>query len=134
VDGGIADADDLAQEAFTAAWLQMPRFRGEASFRSWVCGIAYRKALDASAGRLAAGRGRRRWRDGGPGVAGPEARSGAGLAALPEAQRAAVTLCLGVGLSHEEAAAALAAPLGTVKSHVARGRERLQAVLESADV
>jgi RNA polymerase sigma-70 factor (ECF subfamily) len=113
----------------------MPRFRGEASFRSWVCGIAYRKALDARRG-AARRRAREAAVEGQEGPASPDLKLDLerALADLPEAQRAAVTLCLGVGLSHEEAAAALATPLGTVKSHVARGRERLQAVLESADV
>jgi RNA polymerase sigma-70 factor (ECF subfamily) len=42
---------------------------------------------------------------------------------------AAVALCLGAEFSHEEAAAALGLPLGTVKSHIARGRARLREVL-----
>jgi RNA polymerase sigma-70 factor (ECF subfamily) len=48
---------------------------------------------------------------------------------LPLQQRASVMLCLAHGLSHAEAAEALAIPIGTVKSHVARGRERLQKAL-----
>jgi len=51
---------------------------------------------------------------------------------LPADQRACVTLCLGQGWSHAEASDALGLPLGTVKSHVARGRERLLAVLKGA--
>ena len=51
------------------------------------------------------------------------------LATLPEDQRACVTLCLGQAWSHAEAADALGLPLGTVKSHVTRGRERLLAVM-----
>ena len=47
------------------------------------------------------------------------------MEALPEDQRACVALCLGEGFSHAEAAEALGMPLGTVKSHVLRGRERL---------
>jgi DNA-directed RNA polymerase specialized sigma24 family protein len=54
-----------------------------------------------------------------------------GLAQLPEAQRAALVLCFEHGLTHEEAAAALECPLGTLKSHVARGRARLRAWMES---
>jgi RNA polymerase sigma-70 factor (ECF subfamily) len=53
----------------------------------------------------------------------------AALDTLPEDQRACVTLCLGQAWSHAEAAEALNMPLGTVKSHVTRGRERLLAVL-----
>ena len=51
------------------------------------------------------------------------------LAALPIEQRAAVVLCLIQDFSHAEAARILGAPLGTVKSHVARGKARLLAVL-----
>lgn len=37
------DADDLAQETFLAAWVGLWRFRGEASLRSWLCAIAWKK-------------------------------------------------------------------------------------------
>ena len=50
-------------------------------------------------------------------------------AALPAEQRAALLLCLACEFTHAEAADALALPLGTVKSHVARGREKLMAAL-----
>ena len=53
------------------------------------------------------------------------------LADLSPDQKAAVVLCLGEGWTHGEAAAALGLPLGTVKSHVARGRDRLLAALQS---
>jgi RNA polymerase sigma-70 factor (ECF subfamily) len=51
------------------------------------------------------------------------------LAALPLAQRAAVILSFACGLTHPEAAEALGVPLGTVKSHILRGRDRLRAAL-----
>ena len=54
----------------------------------------------------------------------------AALQALPLEQRAAVTLCLICGFSHSEAAKILETPLGTVKSHVVRGRERLREAIE----
>jgi RNA polymerase sigma-70 factor (ECF subfamily) len=54
------------------------------------------------------------------------------LLALPLEQRAAVTLCLVCGFSHAEAAEIIGAPLGTVKSHVLRGRERLRRVMEKS--
>ncbi|MBL8531129.1 MAG: RNA polymerase sigma factor SigM, partial [Hyphomonadaceae bacterium] len=47
----------------------------------------------------------------------------------PPDQRAVLALCLGQEFTHAEAAEALGLPLGTVKSHVARGRTRLQAAL-----
>jgi RNA polymerase sigma-70 factor (ECF subfamily) len=52
-----------------------------------------------------------------------------GLKALPPAERLCVSLCYGAGLSHAEAAEALKLPLGTVKSHVRRGLEKLKARL-----
>ena len=54
----------------------------------------------------------------------------AALQALPLEQRAALTLCLECGFSHSEAANILGAALGTVKSHVLRGRERLREAIE----
>jgi RNA polymerase sigma-70 factor (ECF subfamily) len=53
----------------------------------------------------------------------------AAMAQLPPDQRAAVALCLAQGWTHAEAAEALDLPLGTIKSHVARGRDKLLSVL-----
>jgi RNA polymerase sigma factor (sigma-70 family) len=134
--GNNADADDLAQETFLAAWTRAGSFRGEASVRSWLCGIAWRKAKGAQRSWF-----RRRARDTAhherlPWDVSPGAPMEDRLAvrdalqALPLDQRAAVTLCLVCGFSHAEAAAILGAPLGTVRSHVLRGRERLRQAME----
>jgi RNA polymerase sigma-70 factor (ECF subfamily) len=48
------------------------------------------------------------------------------LRSLSAPERVCVSLCYGAGLSHSEAAAALNAPLGTVKSHVKRGMDKLR--------
>jgi RNA polymerase sigma factor (sigma-70 family) len=136
--GGWTDADDIAQEAFVTAWRKLHRFEARSSFRSWVSGIAFRIARDA---RRAHGRAVARdgaWlaqQEGGGDGAPLEDRIALAdaMAALPEDQRAAVALCLGEGFSHAEAAVILKAPLGTVKSHVTRGRERLLRALESKD-
>src|SRR6185369_5729075 len=45
--GNESDADDMAQETFLAAWTHARSFRGEARVRSWLCGIAWRKAKAA---------------------------------------------------------------------------------------
>jgi RNA polymerase sigma factor (sigma-70 family) len=134
--GNDADADDMAQETFLAAWTHARSFRGEASVRAWLCGIAWRKAKGAQRSWA-----RRRSRD----TAHHEHQAAAtvtgapiedrlavrrALQALPLEQRAAVTLCLVCGFSHSEAAEILGAALGTVKSHVLRGRERLLEAME----
>lgn len=123
-------ADDLAQDAFLAAFQQISDFRGEGTFQSWVKRIAARLYL-------------KRWRREAKGQAaalvamedGPdpiEAQNDdridldEALKSLPRAERLCVSLCYGAGLSHAEAAEALNAPLGTVKSHVKRGLDRLR--------
>lgn len=134
--GNAAEADDIAQETFVVAWTQARSFRGETSVRSWLCGIAWRKAKAAQRSWV-----RRRRRDavhyeqmsahdsiGAPIEDRMAVRQA--LLALPLEQRAAVTLCLAFGRSHSEASAILGVALGTVKSHVSRGRERLRRVLE----
>jgi RNA polymerase sigma-70 factor (ECF subfamily) len=45
-----ADADDAAQDAWIAAWQALGEFRGQASFRTWLLTIAWRKALDRRRG------------------------------------------------------------------------------------
>ena len=51
------------------------------------------------------------------------------LATLSDGERACVSACYYADLSHEEAAAALGMPLGTVKTHVLRAKAKLRARL-----
>lgn len=127
-----AEADDLAQDAFISAFESIAEFRGEGAFGSWVKKIAARacmrrvqkdkqlrarlEATDLQAPAAPADPGRRMDLD--------EALKG-----LAEAERLCVSLCYGAGLSHAEAAEALNLPLGTVKSHVKRGLDKLKARL-----
>jgi RNA polymerase sigma-70 factor (ECF subfamily) len=55
------------------------------------------------------------------------------LKGLSAAERLCVSMCYGAGLSHAEAADALNLPLGTVKSHVKRGLDKLRARLAPTD-
>lgn len=135
--GGWAEADDLAQEAFLAGWSSLRSLREPAGFRAWLCGIAWRKAQDRI---RSARRGAARdsaWLDTGETPAGvsPEDRLAlaAAMAELPPDVRACVALCLADGWSHGEAALALGLPLGTVKSHLNRGRARLLKALGGSD-
>jgi RNA polymerase sigma-70 factor, ECF subfamily len=43
--GSPADAEDVAQEALVRAFQKIQGFRGDASFRTWVVSIAWRRAL-----------------------------------------------------------------------------------------
>jgi len=130
---GRNDADDVAQDAFLAVWTQAKSFQGDAPVRSWLFGIAWRKAKDMQRSWF-----RRRRRDTAWQEMGSDREEFTGdmqhaleqaLATLSMDQRAAVTLCLAYGFTNEEASGALRMPLGTVKSHVTRGRDRLREVL-----
>jgi RNA polymerase sigma-70 factor (ECF subfamily) len=44
--GRSEDAEEASQEAFLVAWQKLPGFRGEATFRTWLLTITWRKALD----------------------------------------------------------------------------------------
>jgi RNA polymerase sigma-70 factor (ECF subfamily) len=48
------------------------------------------------------------------------------LKGLHSGERAAIVLCCQNGLTHEEAAQVLECPLGTVKTNVLRGKEKLK--------
>lgn len=129
-----ADADDVAQEAFVTAWANLGRLRDDEGFRPWLYGIAWRKALTLNRSAARSARRAHDWtqeRDGEGGGLAAEDRMAleAAMASLTPDQRAAVTLCLADGWSHGEAADALGLPLGTIKSHVARGRDKLMSVL-----
>ncbi|MEO8300615.1 MAG: RNA polymerase sigma factor [Rhizomicrobium sp.] len=132
-----ADADDLAQDTFVFAWEHITRFDPARSFRPWLFGIAWRKYREGKRswlrrltrqGRVAADATTTYQLD--PGVK-LDIMKAAGT--LPPEQRAALLLCLACEFTHAEAADALALPLGTVKSHIARGREKLAAVLGGAN-
>jgi RNA polymerase sigma-70 factor (ECF subfamily) len=131
--GDAALADDLAQETFLEAWRKIGQKREDGSFPGWLCSIAWSRFLMNR---------RRRTEEplenalDGPSIE-PEPASAAKLdlekamARLAPAERAALTLCFAFGYSHGEAADILGMPLGTLKSHVLRGRERLKSMLEA---
>ena len=132
-------ADDIAQDAFLAAFERVAEFRGEGTFSAWVRKIAARLYV-------------RRWRresrydldtetadesHGGEMSAAARIDLDEALKTLSPAERMCVSLCYGAGVSHAEAAEALNVPLGTVKSHVKRGLDKLRLRLappESAPV
>jgi RNA polymerase sigma-70 factor (ECF subfamily) len=127
------DADDMAQEAFVTAWANLHRLCEDAHFRTFVCGIAYRKALND---RRSQGRSLRRdsaWSELQPQSAtstiDKRVAVEAALQTLPVEQRAAVSLCVAGDYSHNEAAEILGLPLGTVKSHILKGRQKLTELL-----
>jgi RNA polymerase sigma-70 factor (ECF subfamily) len=134
--GNHADADDLAQETFVFAWEHMGRFDSHRKFRPWLFGIAWRKYRERKRGWLRMLR-REQAVDMESAVTSDPALKldmVKAMAALPPEPRAVILLCLMEQMTHEEAAATLALPLGTVKSHIARGRAKLGLALGGLDV
>ena len=140
--GNRALADDLAQEAFIRAYQKIGTFEGRGSFRSWLCRIAYteflmarrkRKAADAALEKLTAHQeiDEATTNDWDRGDAMDLDRA---LSHLSEPERVCIVLCYASGMSHSEAAEATGMPLGTVKSHVNRGREKMKALLGAHEV
>ncbi|MEZ4735855.1 MAG: sigma-70 family RNA polymerase sigma factor [Caldilineaceae bacterium] len=128
-------AEDVAQEAFLAAYLHLPTLRRPAAFPGWLRRIVERQAHQV----------RRRQLDCLPleevancPATTPEpavlAEQGevreqlaAALAALPEAQRGVVALFYISDYSLQEISTFLGIPVGTVKSRLHTARERLKA-------
>jgi len=129
----VALADDLAQNTFVRAYKNSHSFRGEARCSTWLYRIAYncfredarrrKELVGIDEEQLQAQRD--------PQVADPGLRHDLmhALSLLPLHERSAVLLCCQNGLSHEEAARVLDIPLGTVKTNVLRGREKLKRTL-----
>lgn len=130
--GNGALADDLAQETFLEAWRKIAQF-ATGTFFGWLCAIAWSRFLmEARKRKLEP---LDETFDAPDDAPEPERASAVRLdletamAQLSPAQRVALTLCFALEMSNEEAAAALKIPLGTLKSHVNRGRERLAKLL-----
>jgi RNA polymerase sigma-70 factor (ECF subfamily) len=134
--GDTALADDLGQETFLQAYRGLAQYRGEAEFSTWLLGIARNHWRNA----------RRRQH-----TVPLEPEHLAALAPVPAAtpasdlqqdlaqamhqlapdEQTALHLCYRQGLSHSEIAAVLDWPLGTVKTHLTRSKEKLRNLLAS---
>jgi RNA polymerase sigma-70 factor, ECF subfamily len=148
-----AEAEDIAQEAFIKAYRALPQFRGDSAFYTWLYRIAINTAKNAVVSRDRSPveydldrsntdesydmQGRMKDSETPEGlVLTDEIRStvNAAIDALPEDLRTAIVLRELEGLSYEEIAAAMACPVGTVRSRIFRAREaidrRLREVFE----
>lgn len=137
--GNHALADDLSQEAFIKAYNKIGSYTGKGSFRAWLCRIAYNEFLMSARKRKATEKAMERFKPEVEGVEAPRDMGSVvdldrGLKVLKEDERVCVTLCYAAGMSHAEASEATGMPLGTVKSHVNRGREKLKAWFEAEEV
>jgi RNA polymerase sigma-70 factor, ECF subfamily len=136
--GNIELSDDIAQETFILAWRNIAKFRFESKFSTWLYRIAFnawqsdvRKKSEVTldddempeteftpshADQLDSRRDLTR-----------------AMVDLSDAERAAIHQCFYNDLSHEEAAYVLDMPLGTLKSHVLRAKEKMRKHLNEYD-
>ena len=129
----VALADDLAQETFLRVYKNLRSFRGEARFSTWLYRIAYNCFREEARKRkeLVGIDEERLQTEQDPQTVDPALRHDLmhALSLLPLSERSAVLLCCQNGLSHDEASRVLDIPLGTVKTNVLRGREKLKRTL-----
>ena len=131
--GNHANADDLAQNTFLAAWRGIDRFRADGHIEAWLM-------------RIATNEFRMAWRKRGPdtrevdpdavelGVHDPDTSDlDKLLSLLDPAAQAALVLNSGHGYSHREIAEVLEMPLGTVKSLIHRAKLDLRARLNRSE-
>ncbi len=150
------DARDLCQDVWLKIWQDLPAYRGDAKFTTWLHPIATRRAIDHL-------RKRRRWFDrflpflrndapdsprersapAAPEPAAPDDtrdhlqqteaadRYERALAALPPRHRAVLAMREIQGLSYEDIARALRCPVGTVMSRLHTARRLLAQKLKS---
>jgi RNA polymerase sigma-70 factor (ECF subfamily) len=129
--GDEALADDLAQETFIKSYQSLNTFRGGAAFSTWLHRIAYNTFVSHV-------RGRRKTEDYDEHAAAATAQPDdtqhinlehdlqQAMQHLNEAERTSIQLCCQCGFSHSEAAEILQQPVGTVKTHIARGKDKLR--------
>src|SRR5262245_57238452 len=141
--GNHALADDLAQETFMLAYRNLKSFRQEAQFSTWLYRIATNAFLADARKRkeellgdrdadLADDEAKERESHDVPDptrAASLRVDMNRAFAVLSEGERAAIVQCYHNDLSHEEAAHVLNCPVGTIKTHILRAKQKLKAQL-----
>jgi RNA polymerase sigma-70 factor (ECF subfamily) len=136
--GNVSDADDLVQVAIERALAKSEQLRDGAPLAGWMFGILRNAWIDEARARA---RRRRVFvpEELGEQVADPNSAPAQilpvqqAMERLPDEQREVIGLVLIEGLSYREAAAIIGAPVGTITSRLARGREALQNMLGGSE-
>jgi RNA polymerase sigma-70 factor, ECF subfamily len=141
--GSREDAEEVAQDAFVAAYRSLGGFRGDASFKTWVLSIVWRKALTRRKSvktlmrRFVAPPADEEWQMPDTGRTQEQAVMDADLhrhvrrliGALTPKLRDALLLAASRDYTMEEIAQLLGTPAGTIKWRIAEARRQLKARL-----
>lgn len=133
-------ADDLSQDCFLHAWDKLHTYAGHGSFIGWLLKVAYTTFLQSKRkssryGEILEQVGHQKALDNHD-----QARSSDEitdldkfLAVLTEQERAVMILSYACGMSHREIGETADLPVGTVKSIIFRGKEKIRDRFEISD-
>ncbi len=138
--GDVTLADDLAQDCFMHAWDKLQTFSGRGSFIGWLLKVAYTTFLQSKrkskryaeilqeAGHVAdlESVSHTTW-------SGETTDLDKFLAILSEEERAIMVMSYACGLSHREISDATDMPVGTVKSVIFRGKQKIRTSFDIKD-
>lgn len=126
-------ADDLAQDAFMHAWDKLHTYNGSGTFIGWLLKVAYTTFLQSKRktnryNEILEEMGHKSDADGTSTTRPADEISDLDkfLAVLTEDERAVMVLSYACGLSHREIGDAADLPIGTVKSIIFRGKEKIR--------
>ena len=137
--GNRAEADDLVQDTMERAWSRLASWRRGSDMRAWLFGIMHNLWIDQARKRTMV---TEAWDEHIPEPTTVSAYPAhldvrdleAALRLLPSEQREILLLVALEEMTYEEIASTLRIPPGTVMSRLARGRERLRALMEGRPV
>ena len=129
-------SDDLAQETFIKAYLHLSSFKGISGFSTWLYRIAYNVYYDSV-------RARKYWADideneidclyrTDNGYSEENADIYKALGYLRKEEKTAIVLFYMEDKSHVEISKIMNCPLGTVKTYILKGKEKLNVYLSNA--
>ena len=133
--GDHGTADDLAQDTFLMAYRKLHTFKSTGSLLSWLHTIAYRQFLQHMRKHA------RQQVMAEPPEQSHDPRTAVDSEMLaqrlmgfvsPE-ERSCLTVAYSAGISHADIVKVTGFPLGTVKSHIQRGKQKLQRWLKDHD-
>ena len=133
--GDHGTADDLAQDTFLIAYRKLHTLKAGGGLVSWLHSIAYRQFLQHCR------KFNRQQVMAEPPQSGHDPRAAVDaeillpqlMGEVNDKERACLTLAYAAGMSHPEISSVTDMPIGTVKSHINRGKQKLQDWLQKND-